>query len=127
MIYWFRFSCFVKHSHRDNFKIKDSGAGIGFRHLRELNLINNLRVYSRNMGNFLVSYASRIVIYNCRGLIRLATGLVTLLKMAGSTHRNHATPASEEKQVYQTYSLFGRAFKNRACRPGCFVLCLFFR
>ena len=27
------------------------------------------------MGNFLVRYASRVVIYDCRAVIRLATGL----------------------------------------------------
>ena len=27
------------------------------------------------MGNFLVRYASRVVIYNCRAVIRLATGV----------------------------------------------------
>ena len=28
------------------------------------------------MGNFLVRYDSRVVIYDCRAVIRLATGLV---------------------------------------------------
>ena len=30
------------------------------------------------MGNFLVRYASRVVIYDCRAVIRLTTGLVVM-------------------------------------------------
>ena len=41
-------------------------------------LINNLRSYFTNhMGNFLVRYASIVVIYDRIAVIRLATGEVT--------------------------------------------------
>ena len=39
------------------------------------NLINNK---SRKMGNFLVRYASRVIIYDGRAVIRLATDLVVI-------------------------------------------------